>query len=152
MLGGFTMLKTGFQRPQHIKQKLKQQLFSRDSNLRNSSVSPFVCLSVCLNSSIFHLASLYALVSVRPSDLAPSLSSSCQLYHQSMLDHQAQLLLSLDLASYLFSLCQAISIALLSLSCHSLVSLLSLSSLSLVSLQSLTRHCDCKPFYVIGLF
>ena len=62
-------------------------LFSHNSNLRNSSVSPsvflFVCpSSSCLNSSISPLClSLYllaiSLVYVRPSGLAPSLSSSC---------------------------------------------------------------------------
>ena len=50
-----------------------------------------------------------SLVYVRLSGLAPSLS--CQLSHQSMLGHQAQLHLSLALASYLISLCQAISLS-----------------------------------------
>ena len=58
-------------------------IFSRDSDLRNSSVSPFVSLSSsCQNSSISPLClSLcllaISLVYVRPSGLAPSLSSSC---------------------------------------------------------------------------
>ena len=53
--------------------KSKVRVFSRDSDLRNSSVSPFVCLSVCLFVCLLAISLVY----VRPSGLAPSLSSSC---------------------------------------------------------------------------
>ena len=78
---------------------------------------PLSMLSLCL------LA--ISLVYVRSSGLAPSLASSCLISHQSMLGHKDQPHLSLAIARYLISLCQAIS--------NSFISLLSLSSLFLVS-------------------
>ena len=155
----------------------QQKFFSRDSNLRNSSVSPFVCLSVCLSvtklSKQLHISSLplsmlasylnslcqairlssislqlllaISLVYVRPSGLGLRLSSSCQLYHQSMLGHQDQLHLSLAHASYLISLCQVIRLSSISLQ------LLLAISLVYVRPSGLAPSLSSSASYLISL-
>ena len=130
-----------------LRQRLKEQLCKSIC----LSVCLFVCLlPSCLNSSIsplcFSLCSLFACQLSHQSMLGHQaqlhLSSSCQLSHQSMLGHQAQLHLSLAIASYPIRLCQAIRF-----SSKSPISLVyvrpsaiasSLFCLCLVSLQSLT--------------
>ena len=79
--------------------------FSHNSNLRNSSVSPFVCLSVCL--SVIKLSKQLHISSLPLSMLASYLTSLCQAIRLSSI--------SLALASYLISLCKAIRLSSISL-------------------------------------
>ena len=89
-----------------------------------------------------------SLVYVRPSGIAPSFSSSYQLSHQSMLGHQAQLHLSLALASYLISLCYAIRLSSISLQLLLAISLVYVRPLGLA--PSLSRSCQLSHQFILG--